>query len=141
MCDYSLHNVASRPAKIGDVLVTTEFADTLTRGFCAAGEPDVAVCLLPGTEIAFQEEAERDHPFAGLLPRLRFGKLGGTVARFRHINMGQPNMHHDALEFANGTIVLLTRLSPGQRATVLQLPPQTHAAKEMEESRPSEFVS
>jgi len=66
MCDYSLHNVASRPAKVGDKLVTTTF-DFLTRGFAAIGEPNVAVCLLPGTEVAFESEVERDHPFGWLL--------------------------------------------------------------------------
>ncbi len=66
MCDYSLHNVASRPAKVGDKLVTTKF-DFLTRGFAAIGEPNVAVCLLPGTEVAFESEVERDHPFGWLL--------------------------------------------------------------------------
>ena len=30
--------------------------------------------------------------------------------------------HHDALEFPDGEIVLLTRLCEGQRARVLQLP-------------------
>jgi hypothetical protein len=50
MCDYSLHLVASRPAKVGDKLVTTEFNNSLTRGFAAVGEPHVAVCLLPGTD-------------------------------------------------------------------------------------------
>jgi hypothetical protein len=44
------------------------------------------------------------------------------VARFRRINMGKPNVHHDALEFPDGEIVLLTRLCEGQHATVLQLP-------------------
>ena len=53
MCDYSLHLVASRPAKVGDKLVTTRFNNSLTRGFAAVGEPHVAVCLLPGTEVAF----------------------------------------------------------------------------------------
>ena len=48
MCDYSLHLVASRPAKVGDKLVTTAFNNSLTRGFAAVGEPHVAVCLLPG---------------------------------------------------------------------------------------------
>jgi hypothetical protein len=50
MCDYSLHLVASRPAKVGDKLVTTAFNNSLTRGFAAVGEPHVAVCLLPGTD-------------------------------------------------------------------------------------------
>ena len=56
MCDYSLDLVVSRPAKVGDKLVTTKFQDSLTRGFAAIGEPNVAVCLLPGTEIAFEKE-------------------------------------------------------------------------------------
>jgi len=58
MCDYSLHNIASRPAKIADKLVTSKFAGTISRGFAAVGEPNVAVCLLPGTEIAFDKEAK-----------------------------------------------------------------------------------
>lgn len=134
MCDYSLHNVASRPAKVGDQLVTTTFANSLTRGFSAVGEPNVAVCLLPGTELAFEKEAEYDHPLR-FLPRLRFGKLGQTVARFRQINMNRTYVHHDAMEFANGKIVMLTRLRPGQRAIVLQLPAQAHAAREAEEHK------
>ena len=101
MCDYSLHNVASRPAKVGDKLVTTKF-DFLTRGFAAIGEPNVAVCLLPGTEVAFEKEVERDHAFDRLLPRMRLGKLGDKVARFRQLNMDRPNVHHDALEFPDG---------------------------------------
>src|SRR5690349_1736836 len=45
MCDYSLHHVASRPAKVGDKLVSTKFTKSITRGFAAVGEPHVAVCL------------------------------------------------------------------------------------------------
>jgi hypothetical protein len=55
MCDYSLHVVASRQAKVGDKLLATKFNKTITRGFAAVGEPNVAVCLLPGTEVAFEE--------------------------------------------------------------------------------------
>src|SRR5260370_32700996 len=54
MCDYSLHHVANRPAQIEDKLVTTKFNKSITRGFASVGEPHVAVCLLPGTEIAFE---------------------------------------------------------------------------------------
>lgn len=122
MCDYSLHSLASRPARVGDELITTKFTNSYTRGFCAVGEPDVAVCLLPGTELAFKEEAARDHPFARLVPSLRFGKLGAKVARFRQINMNRRDAHHDALELANGKIVLVTSLCPDQHVTVLQLP-------------------
>lgn len=126
MCDYSLHAVENRPAKVGDELVTTEFANSFTRGFCAVGQPNVAVCLQPGTELAFEQEAEVDHPFARLLPRFHFGKIGSAVARFRQVNVQYSTTHHDALEFANGKTVLVTRLRPGQRATVLQLPPSAN---------------
>jgi hypothetical protein len=55
MCDYSLHNVKTRPAKVGDKLTTREFG-TGTHGFAASEDASVAVCLLPGTELSFAEE-------------------------------------------------------------------------------------
>src|ERR1700683_1612902 len=58
MCDYSLHHVATRPAKIDDRLVTTKFRNSLTRGFAAVGDTGVAVCLMPGTELAFDRDVE-----------------------------------------------------------------------------------
>ena len=72
MCDYSLHAVASRPAKVGDKLVTTKFMNSSTRGFAAIGEPNVAVCLLPGTEVAFEQDVKRDHFFDRFLPSMQF---------------------------------------------------------------------
>jgi hypothetical protein len=53
MCDYSLHNVRSRPAKAGDKLTTRNF-DTGTRGFSAPEDANMAVCVLPGRELAFK---------------------------------------------------------------------------------------
>ena len=118
MCDYSLQHLASRPAKVGDKLVSTKFSHSLTGGFCAIGEPNVAVCLQPGTELAFEREIECEAGFRILPPR----KLGAKVARFRRVNEAQPSMHHDALELPGGKVVLVTYLHEGQRATVLQLP-------------------
>jgi hypothetical protein len=129
MCEYSLHNVASRPARIADELVTTEFAGTMTRGFAAVGEHNVAVCLRPGTELVFEKDVVKGHPLDRLLPWLKLGHIGGRSARFRNVNLNEPNMHRDALEFADGQIVMLTSLMPGQRAAVLQLPPETRGAK------------
>jgi hypothetical protein len=127
MCDYSLHLLTSRPAKVGDKLVTTTFANSITRGFAAVGEPTVAVCLLPGTEVAFEKDVvEYRH---SLLPNR---KLGERVARFRQVNMDNPNTHHDALEFPNGQIVLLNRLCEGQHVTVLQLPASPRIVREAE---------
>ena len=126
MCDYSLHNVATRPAKVGDKLVATKFRNSITRGFAAVGEPNVAVCLLPGTEIAFDENVESEPSFGlGILPNK---KIGQRLARFRQINKDNAVTHHDALEFPDGQVVLLTRLCAGQRATVLQLPASARPA-------------
>jgi hypothetical protein len=122
MCDYSLHNVATRPAKVGDKLVTTQFANSITRGFSAAGEPNVAVCLLPGTEVAFENEVELEGGLGFFRSWRRDRAIGAKVARFRQVHVNKPYVHHDALEFSNGVIALLTRLIEGQRATVLQLP-------------------
>jgi hypothetical protein len=116
MCDYSLHLVASRPAKVGDKLVSTRFPQTITRGFASVDERNVAVCLLPGTELAFEKEVQCETAFVFR------SELGHAVAKFREINKDQSNVHHDALEFPDGKIVLLTHLCEGQRATVLQLP-------------------
>jgi hypothetical protein len=126
MCDYSLHHIPSRPAKVADKLVVTDFAKSLTRGFAAVGEPDVAVCLLPGTELAFEDDVRYDRALE------LFGKarVDQKVARFRQIDMENPSVHHDALEFPAGQIVLVTRLLAGQMATVLQLPAQPAKALE-----------
>ena len=128
MCDYSLHNVATRPAKVGDVLVTTEFWNTNTRGFTAVGEPKVAVCLLPGTEITFERDVRRElTAFQLIFSRKARERIRDKVARFRQVHLDNPHTHHDALEFPDGRIVSLTHLYPGQRATVLQLPAQPKA--------------
>jgi hypothetical protein len=79
------------------------------------------VCLLPGTEVAFEKEVKYERFFARF-PIMKLGKLGKKVAQFRQINIGKSSVHHDALEFPDGETVLLTRLCEGQHATVLQLP-------------------
>ena len=124
MCDYSLELVASRPAKVGDELVSTRFPAMITRGFASVGEPNVAVCLLPGTELAFEKEVQCETAFV-FRPRRQ---LGHRVAVFRQVNKNKPNVHHDALEFPDGKTVLLTHLCEGQHATVLQLPAHPRVA-------------
>ena len=131
MCDFSLEFVASRPAQVGDKLVSTRFDNSFTRGFAAVGEPGVAVCLLPGTELAFQKPVECKRGW-GVLPNL---VIEDTVARFRQINMDKPRAHHDALEFPNGQVVLLHNLVEGQRTSVLQLPVKKHDAEAVDEVR------
>ncbi len=134
MCDYSLQHLASRPAKLGDRLVTTDFSGSVTRGFADPQQPNVAVCLLPGTEIAFDYEIERMPWF----PLFGGRRLGSKVARFRRVNETIPTTHHDAVELPGGKIVLLTHLRTGQRAVILQLPRTGHveAAEAIEKSAP-----
>ena len=125
MCDYSLQNVSSRPATVGDQLVTHDF-HTGTRGFADAEAPRVAVCLLPGTEIAFPEGLPVAHRF---FLGWRRKPVRYYTAIFRQINKQILNVHHDALEFPDGRVKLLTTIAVGQKATVLQLParPKTPA--------------
>jgi hypothetical protein len=137
MCDYSLHLVKTRPAQVGDKLVTTNFENSTTRGFAAVGEPDVAVCLRPGTEIAFQGAVEYDN-FLGVLPKR---KVDWNTARFRQIQLHDAHAHHDALEFPDGHVVLLTRLCEGQRATVLQLPADPSAEEKSSEHSPDSITA
>ena len=121
MCDYSLEHVASRPARVGDKLVSTRFPYSGTNGFTATDEPSVAVCLLPGTELAFCEELKCESAFG-----FKYQRLPYKVAMFREINKNKPHVHHDALELPDGQIVLVTKLRVGQCATVLQLPADSH---------------
>jgi hypothetical protein len=116
MCDYSLHAIASRPAKAGDQLVSTSFARTSTRGFASEADRNVAVCLTPGTELGFSHEVKfYRHWFWP-------AKAGFSVARFCKVPASAYEPHQDALEFPDGQLVLLTALVQGQRAQVLQLP-------------------
>jgi hypothetical protein len=117
MCDYSLEHLASRPAAVGDRLISTRFGDSISRGFASPDRRDVAVCLRPGTELAF----DRDVEIESILAATR-ETIVARVARFRQIDRTTPHVHHDALEFPDGRVVLLTRLAEGQHATVLQLP-------------------
>jgi hypothetical protein len=108
--------VASRPAQVGETLITTTFRGTSTRGFASESEPAVAVCMLPGTELAFAENVRYDNRW------IWTKEINSRVGKFGHIEPDVPHRHHDAIEFPDGNRVLVTQLSEGQRVTVLQLP-------------------
>jgi hypothetical protein len=136
MCDYSLHHVKSRPAKVGDRLTTWNFG-TGTRGFAASEDGNVAVCVLPGTELSFSSEVTCQ--MSGIFP-WRNKVLKHSTAIFRQINTQRVAAHHDALEFADGQIVLLTMLTEGQQATVLQLPAEPKTADDRENQKRAAYV-
>ena len=123
MCDYSLQSVKTRPAKVGDRLTTREF-NSCTRGFSAPEDVNVAVCVLPGTELSFADKVRRVRRW----PWSK-SKINHKTAIFRQINQNNRVAHHDALQFPDGQIVLLTLLVAGQTATVLQLPAAVDGAK------------
>ena len=124
-------------AKVGDKLTTHDFG-TGTRGFAASEDMNVAVCVLPGTELSFAEEI-RCLP-TGLIG-WRDKIIEHKTAIFRQINKDRVTAHHDALEFPDGRIELLTTLSGGQQATVLQLPAEPKTAVEAQSQRRVAYIA
>lgn len=136
MCDYSLHTVRSRPAKVGDKLTTRNFG-TGTRGFAASEDRSVAVCVLPGTELSFSKKVTR---LGSGLFGWRDKVIDHNTAIFRQINKNKMAAHHDALEFPDGQIMLLTLLTEDQEAMVLQLPAGPKTAVEAEAQKRAAYV-
>ena len=135
MCDYSLQSVKSRPATVGEKLRTHNF-NTGTRGFASPEDATTAVCVLPGTELAFANPIRCS---------MYYGLSGANVtnhrtAIFRQVNKDNPRMHHDALEFPDGRMLLLTHLLEGQEATVLQLPARPVTAVEVKAQERAAYV-
>jgi len=116
MCDYSMHALATRPAEVGETLISTTFPGTATRGFASERAPNVAVCMLPGTELAFAKEVKYGNR------RFWTKTIGYRVGKFNTIDPHVGERHHDAIEFPDGSHVLVTQLCPRQYVTVLQLP-------------------
>ncbi len=86
MCDYSLHAVKTRPARVDDKLTIRMFGWS-TRGFAASEDRNVAVCLSPGTELSFVEEVRKIHSWPWSPPTIRhktaiFRKVPNTIRRF-----------------------------------------------------------
>ena len=136
MCDYSLHSIKSRPAKVGDKLTTRDFGMG-TRGFAPSEDASVAVCVRPGTELSFVHEVTcQSIGMSGWRDKI----IKHKTAIFRQINKERVVTHHDALEFPDGQIVLLTCLREDQEATVLQLSAAPRNAVESEAQRRAAYV-
>ena len=116
-CVTTAFTTSNRDLQVGDKLTTRDFG-TGTRGFSASEDVSVAVCVLPGTELSFEDEVRCSR----LWPWSKNVIGGHQAAIFRQVNRDKLAAHHDALEFPDGQIVLLTFLTEGQQATVLQLP-------------------
>jgi hypothetical protein len=121
-------NVKARPAKVGEKLRTHRFPPGII-GFAAPGTTDMAVRILPGTELAFVTAIKCSPRGFGLFG-WKLLVLNHTTATFRQINKYHLRTHEDALEFPDGNMAPLTDLLEGQEATVLQLPVQPITAAE-----------
>jgi hypothetical protein len=127
MCDYSLLHLESRPAKVADELTCGSIMSdagyiSSTKGLFDKANPTVAVCLIPGTEVAFERAPVK---FLGI----KIARKPST-ATFRQINKDELMKHHDALEFADGDVRLVHDLEEGQKMKVLQLPAAPKTDKE-----------
>jgi hypothetical protein len=128
MCDYSLQHARSRPAAVGDKLTVKSFGMG-TYGFACQHDPAVVVCVLPGTELAFDGNVKLySFEYVG-----EHAILPHRTAIFRQVDKDRPLCHHDAIEFPDGVQILLTFLAEGQVATVLQLPAAPRSEAEAQE--------
>lgn len=136
MCDYSLHAVKSRAAKKGDELIVKTWPSSMgSKGFADVNDQETAVCLLPGTEIAFENDAAKPSFFQRLL-----GKKFGKVGVFRQINKEIMATHHDAIEYLDGSVVTIQAHATGNRAKVLQLPAAPKTIQESKEQERLEYL-
>lgn len=109
MCDYSLEGlVDSRQARIGETLVLTGFAGSMSRGFASPSEPRKAVCVMPGTRLKVAAMPDSS------LPGSRFGAqiAVGSEVTFAHIDIPGEN-YHDGVRLASGREILLQKLPVG----------------------------
>ena len=129
MCDYSIENCKTRDARVGDRLVSGRIRSTdaagwtRSKGFHAEGDDGTAICLRPGTELVFEGDVR-------FVPGVETSSSNDSTAIFREVDVDIDFVHHDALEFPDGSRVKVAWLSPGQTVVVLQLPTtgkQAHA--------------
>jgi hypothetical protein len=137
MNDDTLEQQLNRPARAGDRIQTTAFRQLAMNGFCSAGNTRIAVCLLPGTEIVFDDpltEGEGPSAFHAHAPHVE-----RRMASFCTIENHLAHARCGALAFADGHVVPLTRVHPGQLATVVQLPWRGELKPTVRDMRDSDF--
>ena len=110
--------------------MTTRFSQAITQGLATADDKECAVCLVPGTELAF------DAPLRGNANRFVpffMKKFDFKTGKFVQLNVDNPYQHHDAIEFGDGGTVLINDLVEDQMLRVIQLPAPPQTAKEVKE--------
>jgi len=109
MCDYSLEMYGSRPAREGELYVSTRFPSG-SIGFAAPGEPRVPVCVQCDTRVVLT-----DIP-ASMQKTYSIGSEVETVFAQR-----ETGLYRDGLRLKDGRFVSLQDLPPGVGAYVPSL--------------------
>ena len=112
MCDYSLEMYGSRPAREGEIYVTTRFP-TGSIGFASPGDPATPVCVQCDTKVVLSDipvELQRRY------------EIGATAeVTFAQTDAVSAFGYRDGVRLANGRFVSLQQLPTGVHAYVSSL--------------------
>jgi hypothetical protein len=117
MCDYSLELYDSRPARAGEIYVTTRFP-TGSTGLAAPSERDTAVCISCGTRLTLENISEEKQAALGVGPT--------ESVTFVALKEG---LYRDGVEFSNGLRVALNRLGTGVMVSLADAPIASEPAR------------
>jgi hypothetical protein len=109
MCDYSLEMYGSRPAREGELYVSTRFPSG-SIGFAAPGDPRVPVCVQCDTKIVLTDVPPSMQKTYGVGPEVE------TIFAQR-----ETGLYRDGLRLKDGRFVSLQDLPPGVGAYVPSL--------------------
>jgi hypothetical protein len=128
MCDYSLEMYGSRPAREGEIYVTTRFP-TGSIGFAAPGDPKVPVCMQCDTKVVLTNIPTAMQTAYGIGPEAQ--------TLFAQRDTG---LYRDGLRFADGRFLSLQDLLPGVSAYIPSLLEKESVAKVAEDIKVPEAV-
>ena len=109
MCDYSLEMYGSRPAREGELYVTTRFPSG-SIGFAAPGDPRIPVCVQCDTKVVLTDIPAAMQKTYGIGPEVE------TVFAQR-----ETGLYRDGLRLKDGRFVSLQDLPPGVGAYIPSL--------------------
>jgi hypothetical protein len=130
MCDYSMHAIKNRKAVVGDKVKTSDFMRTSSPGLESLTEPGVAICLIPGTGVEFDEPVQHRDIGLNFNTPIPF-KIGRYVRK-----AGHETEFKDAVQFPDGSMVLMAYLVTNQTGTVTYVPEEIVKQTEQPAKKP-----
>jgi len=109
MCDYSLEMYGSRPAREGELYVSTRFPSG-SIGFAAPGDPRIPVCVQCDTKVVLTDVPASMQKTYGIRSEVE------TVFAQR-----ETGLYRDGLRLKDGRFVSLQELPPGVGAYIPSL--------------------